>query len=43
MKCLMELKLEWPLFSRVNNFQREKNYLRTLLYFIGGKRETLLG
>lgn len=39
----MELKLEWPLFSRVNNFLRERNYLRTLQYFRGGKKKTVLG
>lgn len=40
-KPLMELKLKWPLFSRVSNFPRERNYLRTLLYFRGGKKKTV--
>lgn len=34
-KHLMELKLKWPLFSRVNNFLRGRNHLRTLIYFRG--------
>lgn len=42
-KHLMELKLKWPLFSRVNNFLGERNYLRTLLYFTGGKKKTFWG
>lgn len=42
-KHLMELKLKWPLFSRVNNFPGERNYLRTLLYFRGGKKMTVWG